>query len=144
MEMEMKETPGVVVGVDGSENSVQALRWAVDYARVTGKEVRVISAFAIPWTIFFTPTATGQTYSDKARETLDSTIASAFPNGADMELNPQVIQNRPELALAVASKTADILVVGSQGHGLLPGVHIGSVANYCVQHAECPVVVVRS
>jgi nucleotide-binding universal stress UspA family protein len=135
--------PEVVVGVDGSENSVEAVRWAVDYARAKGLNVRVISAFDIPWRIFITPTSTDENYADAAKEALDSTMERAFPDGTDLQIKRQVVQGRPELALGAASKNAVVLVIGSHGVGLLPGVTLGSVANYCVNHASCPVVVIR-
>ena len=135
--------PEVVVGVDGSENSVEAVRWAVDYARAKGLNVRVISAFDIPWRIFITPTSTDENYADAAKEALDSTMERAFPDGTDLQIKRQVVQGRPELALGAASENAVVLVIGSHGVGLLPGVTLGSVANYCVNHASCPVVVVR-
>lgn len=136
-------TPEVVVGVDGSENSVEAVRWGVDYARSKGLNVRVVSAFDIPLRIFITPTSTDENYADAAKEALDSTMERAFPEETDVHIQRQVVQGRPELALATASKNAEVLVVGSHGVGLLPGVTLGSVANYCVNHASCPVVVVR-
>ena len=135
--------PEVVVGVDGSENSVEAVRWAVDYARAKGLNVRVISAFDIPWRIFITPTSTDENYADAAKEALDSPMERAFPDGTDLQIKRQVVQGRPELALGAASKNAVVLVIGSHGVGLLPGVTLDSVANYCVNHASCPVVVVR-
>ena len=135
--------PEVVVGVDGSENSVEAVRWAVDYARAKGLNVRVISAFDIPWRIFITPTSTDENYADAAKEALDSTMERAFPDGTDLQIKRQVVQGRPELALGAASENAVVLVIGSHGVGLLPGVTLGSVANYCVNHASCPVVVIR-
>jgi nucleotide-binding universal stress UspA family protein len=137
------KTPEVVVGVDGSENSVEAVRWGVDYARSKGLNVRVVSAFDIPLRIFITPTSTDEDYADAAREALDSTMERAFPEGTNIHIHRQVVQGRPELALRAASKNALVLVVGSHGVGLLPGVTLGSVANYCVNHASCPVVVVR-
>lgn len=139
----MARAAEVVVGADGSKNSVEAVRWAVDYARAKSLPVRVVSAFDIPWTIYITPTSTDETYAEIAKEALDSTMEKAFPNGIDVQVERQVIQSRPELALVTASKNAEVLVVGSHGQGLLPGVNLGSVANYCVQHAACPVVVVR-
>jgi nucleotide-binding universal stress UspA family protein len=128
-------TPEVVVGVDGSKHSVEAVRWAVDYARAKNLNVRVVSAFDISWTIFITPTAVDEDYADVARKALDFTMKEAFPDGTDIHIDRQGLQTRSELALATASKNAEVLVVGSHGRGLLPGVNLGSVANYCVNHA---------
>jgi nucleotide-binding universal stress UspA family protein len=133
----------IVVGADGSPNSVQAVRWAVEYATAKNATVRVVSAFDIPWTIYITPTSNDETYANAAAEALESTITEAFPHGTDVALIPQVVQGRPHVALVTASKNASLLVVGSHGQGMLPGALLGSVADYCVQHALCPVVVVR-
>lgn len=133
----------VVVGADGSVNSIEAVRWAAEYARGRDVTIRVISAFDIPWTIYITPTSSDETYEIAAKEALDLTIAEALPQGTDVELVTQIVQSRPHVALVTASKNASLLVVGSHGRGLLPGALLGSVADYCVQHALCPVVVVR-
>lgn len=133
----------IAVGADGSPASLEALRWAVSYASGRNIAVRVISAFDIPWTIYITPTSNDETYANAALEALEDTIKKALPEGTDVELIPQIVQSRPHLALVTASKNVDLLVVGRHGQGLLPGALIGSVADYCVQHAECPVVVVH-
>jgi nucleotide-binding universal stress UspA family protein len=122
---------------------VSAVRWAVEYARSNNLKVRVISAFDIPWTIYIMPTSTGDYYARAAQEALDATMTQAFPEGTDVPVRTQIEQGRPEIVLGTASKNADLLVVGSHGQGLLPGVSLGSIATYCVNHAECPVVVVR-
>ena len=139
----MTGTSEVVVGVDGSAHSVSALRWAVDYARLKGCGVRAISAFDIPWTIYVTPTSTDEDYARAAQMALDSTMTKAFPEGNDVPVRTEIKQGRPESVLDAASKHAALLIVGSHGQGLLPGVNLGSVATYCVNHADCPVVVVR-
>jgi len=140
----MSSTPFIVVGADGSDLSVLALRWAVGQAGLVGAEIRVVTAFDVPWTIFITPTYTGADYERDAREMLEQTVLKALPEGTDVVIHASVVQLRPALALTSAAKGAELLVVGSQGHGQLPGMHLGSVSNYCVHHAPCPVVVVRS
>ncbi|MEZ5114628.1 MAG: universal stress protein [Candidatus Nanopelagicales bacterium] len=139
----MTDKPFIVVGADGSDLSILALQWAVDHARLIGAEVRVITAFSIPWTIFVTPTYTGADYERDAREMLELTVEKALPGGTDVPLRVSTAQVRPAIALTAAAKGAELLVVGAQGHGELPGMHLGSVATYCVHHAPCPVVVVR-
>ncbi|MBI1351298.1 MAG: universal stress protein [Actinomycetales bacterium] len=139
----MTDRPYIVVGADGSDLSVDAVRWAVEHARRIGAEVRVVTAFDIPWTILVVPTYTDEDYARDAREMLDATVSRALPEGTDVPLVTELLQARPALALATAAAGAELLVVGSQGRGELPGMHLGSVATYCVHHAPCPVVVVR-
>lgn len=139
----MTDRPFIVVGADGSEMSVLAIRWAVDHARRIGGEVHVVTAFDVPWTIMVVPTYTDEDYARDAEEVLEKSVRAALPDGADVPIRTELLQLRPALALTTAAKGAELLVVGSQGHGELPGMHLGSVATYCVHHAPCPVVVVR-
>ncbi len=139
----MTDRPFLVVGADGSDMSVAALEWAVQYARRVGAEIRVVTAFDIPWTILVTPTYTDDDYAQDAQEMLDRTLGDVTATAPDVPIVTELLQMRPALALTTAARGADLLVVGSQGHGELPGMHLGSVANYCVHHAPCPVVVVR-
>lgn len=140
----MADVPVIVVGVDGSETSVQALRWAVREAGHLGGRVRVVTAFDVPWTIFITPTYTDDDYARDAQEMLDRTLAAAGIADSGVSVTAHIEQQRPGPALAAAAIGAEMLVVGSHGHGYLPGMHLGSVANYCVNHAPCPVVVFRA
>lgn len=139
----MADVPVIVVGVDGSETSVQALTWAVREAGHLGGRVRVVTAFDVPWTIFITPTYTDDDYARDAQEMLDRTMAAAGVEATGVPITAHIEQQRPGPALAAAAIGAEMLVVGSHGHGYLPGMHLGSVANYCVHHAPCPVVVIR-
>lgn len=137
----------IVVGVDGSDASVAALDWAVDEARMRGSRVLAITAFDIPWTIMIVPTYTETDYGRDAQAMLDQTMEKfreRNPHLADVPLETRLLQRKPALALAEAAQDADLLVVGSHGYGALPGMHIGSVANYCVNHAACPVLVHRT
>ncbi|MEU3985934.1 universal stress protein [Streptomyces sp. NPDC026672] len=57
---------------------------------------------------------------------------------------PQVVEGHPAAALTEAAKDAELLVVGSRGHGAFTGMLLGSVSHHCVHHATCPVLVVRA
>ena len=141
--MIMKDLPLVVVGVDGSELSIEGLRWAADHARHIHGQLLVVTGFDIPWTIFLAPTATEADYAQAAHEALDRSVEEALGSEPDVPLEKRVVQNRPAHALADAAQGAALLVVGSHGRGELPGMHLGSVAGYCVHHAPCPVLVFR-
>lgn len=135
--------PVIVVGVDGSELSVEALRWAAQQARLVDADVIAVTAYDIPWTIFFAPTATEADYALNAEKALDESIAIALGPQPDVRVEKRLIAKRPAFALTETAEGAQLLVVGSHGRGELPGMHLGSVATFCVHHAPCPVLVFR-
>lgn len=133
----------VVVGVDGSDISTRALVWAMRYAQALDHRVVAVTGFITPWTIFLAPTYQPEDYSRDAREMLDRSVTAASEWVPDVAVEARLIQERPASALTMSAHGAELLVVGAQGHGALPDVHVGSVANACVNHAPCPVVVYR-
>lgn len=134
----------IVVGVDGSPLSVEALRWAIGHADALGATVQAVTGYDIPWTILLTPTYTDEDYTRDAREALDRSVAEAIDPASGVEVEKLLIQERPALALTHLAEGAALLVVGSHGRGELPGMHLGSVSGYCVHHAPCPVLVYRA
>lgn len=82
-------------------------------------------------------------YARDAQEALDRTIRGANVDTTGVDVESRLVQDRPALALITMARGAEVLVVGAKGHGELPGLHLGSVASYCVHHAPCPVVVYR-
>jgi nucleotide-binding universal stress UspA family protein len=136
-------SPGrVVVGVDGSPASIQALRWALNYARVTRSATEVIVAWDgrpnLSWT-FLAPSDCGPEMS--AEQALDRLIEQLRAECPNQLIEGRVVQGHAEPLLVEASEGADLLVVGSRGHGELVGFVIGSVSEYCATNAHCPVLV---
>lgn len=136
-------SPLIVVGVDGSDLSVGALRWAADHARHIEGHLLAVTGYDVPWTVFVAPTATEEDYARAARTVLEETLTRAFGDQAPVPVEARLVPDRPAHALTSASEGAQLLVVGSHGRGELPGMHLGSVAGYCVHHAPCPVLVFR-
>lgn len=136
--------PNIVVGADGSDASAEALRWAIRQAKLTGAEVRVATGYTVPITIFVAPTYAEIDYERDAVEAQLTTIEKATQGLRDVPMTTTVIETRPARLLTEMARDADLLVVGAHGPGGFSGMHLGSVANYCVHHAPCPVVVVRS
>ena len=134
----------VVVGIDGSEESSAALEWAVNDARRRNATVRAVTGWDIPWTIMINPTQTESDYGHDAQKMLNRVVEKFRASHPDVEIETLLVQNKPALALTDAAQDADLLVVGGHGYGALPGMHLGSVATYCVHHAPCPVLVHRS
>lgn len=131
----------VVVGVDGSEESRNALRWAVEFGQMSGAPVEAVMAWRIPPSYGW-----GVSYDDvdlekQAREALESTVRDVL--GDNATVNRRLEPGHPAPALVSASEHAQLLVIGSRGHGAFAGMLLGSVSQHCVQHAHCPVVVVR-
>ena len=148
MSAKISERPRIIAGVDGSEASLAALRWAVRQARLSGGIVDAIIAWQIPASSIgygFAPIS-GDTLcylEENAKETLAEAISKATgPQDTDW-VHSVVTQAIPGQALTEASADADLLVVGSRGHGQVTGALLGSVSQYCVHHAHCPVVVIR-
>jgi nucleotide-binding universal stress UspA family protein len=134
----------VVVGVDGSTESVAALKWAGGYAAATGARVRAVMAWHFHSTVGPTTGRTPKPVTDEVSaemtQTLMTAIAEADP-GVSVE---QVLgYGHPAEVLVNESDEADLLVVGNRGHGPFSGMLVGSVSINCVTHAHCPVVVVR-
>jgi nucleotide-binding universal stress UspA family protein len=136
-------SPVIVVGVDGSDLSVEALRWAAGQAKQTGAALLAVTGYETPVTIFLSPTYTEGDYARDAHEVLDRAVAKALGPDPDIPVEKRLVPIRPAHALTQAAEGAQLLVVGSHGRGELPGMHLGSVANFCVHHAPCPVLVFR-
>ncbi|MEV0899159.1 universal stress protein [Actinoplanes sp. NPDC049802] len=145
----VENTHRIVVGVDGSPGSKNALKWAMNQARLTGATVEAITSWQDPakhGTAFGWTSAAfeGDTYAITMVRVLDDTIAEvAAQTSHPGKVLAQVVEGHPVEALVRAATGADLLVVGSRGHGTFAGIMLGSVSQQCVQHAPCPVLVVR-
>jgi len=137
----------VVVGVDGSAESVAALSWAGRYAAATGASVRAVYAWHFPAAAAVPAAAVPQAPSaeieGRIRSTLAETIAKAFTEQPAPQVETVISYGHPAEVLIGESKSASLLVVGHRGHGAFTGMLVGSVSIHCVTHAACPVVVVR-
>ena len=142
-------THRIVVGVDGSQGSKTALKWAMTQAHLTGATVEAITTWQDPakygtaygWTA---AAFEGDTYATAMVKALDDTVAEmAAQMPHSVTVLAQVVEGHPAEALLQAAAGAQLLVVGSRGHGTFAGIMLGSVSQHCVQHAPCPVVVVR-
>ncbi|MFD8705112.1 universal stress protein [Kitasatospora sp. NPDC059648] len=137
----------IVVGVDGSEQSRRALRWAVRQAKLTGAAVRAVIAWEPPFSGWggSVPVAEEGGLGDIARKVLLESIEKAVGSEPPVEITPRVEEGTAAQALLKAAAEDDValLVVGSRGLGGFTGALLGSVSQHCVQHAPCPVVIVR-
>jgi nucleotide-binding universal stress UspA family protein len=134
----------IVVGVDGSEGSRRALRWAVTEARRSEGAVQAITAWywdgAEGAMLAATDASEQAAHAERisARE-IEAVIAET---GSATPIAREVVEGYPVQILIDASRTARMLVLGSHGHGRLHHAVLGSISDECVRKAECPVVVV--
>jgi nucleotide-binding universal stress UspA family protein len=134
----------IVVGVDGSASSKAALAWAVGQARYTGAAVEAVTAWEFGLTYGFPPTAAFDIdYAGIAADVVADAIAGVSSPGEPVKIRSVVAHGHPAQVLLDASEGAELLVVGSRGRGGFTGALLGSTSQHCVQHATCPVVVIR-
>jgi nucleotide-binding universal stress UspA family protein len=139
----------IVVGIDGSDASKEALRWAVEDARARGAEVVALHAYdvelpttdAVPTAPADLPRLTAEIY-EEAQQAVSQVVEEVVGSSVSVDVAPIAVEDPPAKALLDAARDADLLVVGSHGHGL-SSLFLGSVSLECVRHAACPVVVVR-
>jgi nucleotide-binding universal stress UspA family protein len=139
----------IVVGVDGSGVSKDALRWAVGEARLRGTDLVVVHAWGIPLAGEFEmvpvpPELPGE-LEQAAKDNLASMVEEALGHGgqASVNVSKKVLEGDPAEVLIKESEGADLLVVGSRGLGGFRDLLLGSVSQQCSHHAKCPVVILR-
>lgn len=140
----MTEKPRIVVGIDGSPNSLAAARWAIDYAREFNFRLHIVMAWEVSFWVNVNPVTTETSYLEMAEGIFDEAIASLNLESAGIDVETQLVQMQPGLALQTLSEGAAMLVVSGTGHGNVPGTHLGSVSGYCAHHATCPVLIHRT
>jgi nucleotide-binding universal stress UspA family protein len=148
--MSEQQEPGrrIVVGVDGSPSSKAALAWAVSQAELTGASVEAIIAWHYPVMVGgvpFAPIGVLDTpdYGDFATKVISDTVRETVDPDGPVKVSTTVREGNAAQVLLDASHGADLLVVGSRGHGGFTEALLGSVSQACVHHAWCPVVIIR-
>ena len=136
----------IVVGVDGSSHSEEALRWALGQARLTGQPVEAVTSWSVPVPYGGMGGAGAVVAFDwegEATSTLEDTVAKAVDSPDADRVSQRVVQGHPAQVLVDAAADAALLVVGSRGRGGFTGMLLGSVSQHVIARAACPVVVVR-
>ena len=134
----------IVVGVDGSEPSQRALRWAADQAKLSGAQLKVVTTWAYPPTLGWAPPYPSDFDPDEdARKSLQETVDTVLGVDPGIAVELMVAEGHPAFVLTQAAREAELLVVGSRGRGGFAGMLLGSVST-AVVHAACvPVIVAR-
>jgi nucleotide-binding universal stress UspA family protein len=139
----------IVVGIDGSDGAQRALEWAVEEARLRDATLVVVYGWQVP------PIVTGSGPFDAPvvleQETLEAVERNA-EDGVERQLGDvdtsgidvqRRIEPRPPVDLVLEAATgADLVVLGTRGHGGFTGLLLGSVSQQVAHHAPCPVVIV--
>jgi nucleotide-binding universal stress UspA family protein len=132
----------VVVGVDGSAPSRLALQWAQFMAHVLDATIDAVTVWEIS---AFTATewAEGWDPEKEATASLRTTIAEVLGSPPAVPVREIVRHGNAAGELVLASQGAQLLVVGSRGHGGFAGLLIGSVSSAAAEHAHCPVLIIH-
>ena len=136
--------PGfVVVGVDGSESSMAALRVAVEEAKTRGAKLRIVVAWHIPLAVYtdgLPPPEDITSDMQGAAQEIAEQAEAAVPAGVEYEA--KLCEGQAADVLVEESAGAEVLVVGSRGLGGFARLVLGSVSQHVSHHAKCPVVIV--
>jgi nucleotide-binding universal stress UspA family protein len=116
----------IVIGIDGSASSIDALRWAVRQAEVTGAAGEALTVWEHPGGMV---PAGAQDFEAESRRALDAAIEGAFSDTPPVQVTRVVEEGEPAHTLVRRSKDAALLVIGSRGHGAFVGMLIGSSAS---------------
>ena len=145
----------IVVGVDGSDASKEALRWAADEARLRSASLVAVYAWS-----FVPPQPIGdpgmlampagdlpgqlEAEGEAAQVALDHAVANALGADPAVDVEKRLVEGDAGETLVTESKAADLVVVGSHGRSGFRAALLGSVSRHVVDHAACPVVVVKN
>jgi nucleotide-binding universal stress UspA family protein len=137
----------VLVGVDGSRGSRKALAWAAAEAAEHNADLIVINVWEQPVP---PPAGSGSPplgevpdWRDEATRALMQVVTEELGDSPPVQTQPRLRHGRPAEVLIEESAGADLLVVGTRGHGGFAGLLLGSVSQHVAAYAQCPVTVVR-
>ena len=141
----------ILVGVDGSEKSILALKWAAKLADQTGAHLDVLTTWQTPFPTIelialglnFELTELNERPERIAHYRIEKSILGAYGKAYPSEVTSLVEEGYPGVILVERSKDVDLLVLGNRGHGQLLETLLGSVSIHCLSHAHCPVVIVK-
>jgi nucleotide-binding universal stress UspA family protein len=140
----------IIVGVDHSAGAEEALRFAFEEAQLRRATLRAVHAWQFGYIgapgIEGSVPVLGAELSEHraaADAALDATVRETIPDPGGVTIERRVVEGAAAAVLVEESRGADLLVVGSRGHGGFAQLLLGSVSQQCAHHAECPVVIVR-
>lgn len=137
------DAPFIVVGFDGSDSAHLAVERGLRLAHALHTRLRVVTTWTYPISYGGFPIP-GWSPEEDARHLLKDAVDELFPDGAPAWFEAVTVEGTPARVLISESRGAEMLVVGSRGHGGFTGLLLGSVSSACAEHAECPVLVMHS
>ena len=134
----------IIVGVDGSDASIEALRQGSRLAQALGSSLEAWACWEYPagYEGFLAMGVEG--FAREAEENLEHALGKAFGPERPRHVSARLVHGSARTSLVDGSRRASLLVVGRRGHGGFAGLLLGSVSAACVAHAHCPVLVVHS
>ncbi|AXH36089.1 universal stress protein [Humibacter sp. BT305] len=141
-DMPLKASSRIVVGIDGFTPSIQAARTAAEWARTFGCQLELMCVWtAVPPS--FTMVAE-EWYPDRqAEKAAAEVVVAVFGASVPEWVNVRIPEGSAAGRLIEASRTYDLVIVGSRGHGGFAGLLLGSVSAAVAEDAHCPVLVVH-
>ena len=135
----------IVAGIDGSDSAADALRWAVDQARLTGASVEAIYVWnpGMLVSLGMPPLMDWEPLRKAAQARPREIVRETLGSDPRVRVVAKTVFGNAAEVLVDRSVGADLLVVGSRGLGGLKGMLLGSVGHHCAAHAHCPVVIVH-
>ena len=146
MTQDTSHTPSIVVGVDGSAHAHEALRFAVDEAKLRGGRLTIVTAWFVPVMVYAGGATAGidpESFEQDAEAISAAALEEARGLDADIEIDATVSNDQPAAALIAAAEHADLLVVASRGRGGFSSLLLGSVSEQLAHHAPCPLTIIR-
>jgi nucleotide-binding universal stress UspA family protein len=141
-------TGRIVVGIDGSQPSGNALEWAVARARLGGEQLELINTYSLTLDIDFygyhraAASQPVEWFTEFSEQVLAAAAARVRELAPDLTCTTTSQVGHPAPVLAAASEGADAVVVGRRGLGSAASALLGSVSNLLTTQARCPLVVV--
>lgn len=135
----------IVVGVDGSQGARAALEYATREAALRRAQLRVVYAWQISPVVYSSGYAPDldEGFNEAAETLAREAVAAVKELDGTVECEGEAVEGQPALVLLREARDADLIVVGNRGHGGFASLLLGSVSHQVVQHAHCPVTVVR-
>jgi nucleotide-binding universal stress UspA family protein len=134
----------IVVGIDASEDSLRALRWALEEAKLRDASVELVHAYPIP-ELTAMPMIVTLPSDDELQKAAEQVLADALASvggAGDVPVATVARPGSPAAILCDVAKGAELMVVGARGLGGFRGLLLGSVSHQVVAHSPCPVVTV--
>jgi nucleotide-binding universal stress UspA family protein len=134
----------IVVGIDASEDSLRALRWALHEAELRRASIELVHAYPIP-ELTAMPMIVTLPSDDELQKAAEQVLTDALATvggAGDIPVTTTARAGSPAAVLCDVAREAELLVVGARGLGGFRGLLLGSVSHQVVAHSPCPVVTV--